>query len=86
MGVIEKFYKKIKNNPKNVSFEEINKLLVNIGGFNRRNGSKGSHFVYKHDDLKEIEGYVVISNAKPIKSIIIKKALRVFEEVYFKDN
>lgn len=86
MGISKKLYDKIKNNPKDVSFEEIDKLLVNIGGFTKRNGSRKSHFFYTHDDLKGIEGYVNIPYAKPIKSLYIKKALQAFEQVYFKEK
>jgi hypothetical protein len=80
----EKLYLKIKNNTKDVSFEEIDKLLVNFGGFTRRNGSRKSHWIYKHPELHYIDGYVNIPMHKPIKSTYIKKALRLFEEVYFK--
>ena len=81
MSKSEKLYEKIKNNPTDVSFEEIDKLLVNIGGFTRRNGSRASHFIYLHDKLKGIEGFVNIPRAKPIKSVYIKKALKAYEEV-----
>ncbi|MGB9975808.1 hypothetical protein [Thermovenabulum sp.] len=79
MGHYEKLYKKIKNNPKNVSFEEIDTLLTNVGGFKRRNKG-GSHFIYSHPDLKGIDDYVNIPYNRPhIKSCYIKKALEKFE-------
>lgn len=81
MGKNEKLYEKIKNNPKDVSFEEIDKLLVNIAGFTRRNGSRASHFYYKHEKLQGINGYVNIPYNKPIKSKYIKDALKAFEIV-----
>lgn len=81
MVKIEKLYEKIKNNPKNVSFEEIDRLLVNVAGFAKRNGSRASHFIYTHKDLKGIEGYVNIPYAKPIKVIYVKRALKAYEEV-----
>jgi len=86
VGISKKLYDQIKNNPKDVSFEEIDKLLVNIGGFTKRNGSRKSHFFYTHDDLKGIEGYVNIPRAKPIKSPYIKKALQAFEQVHLKEK
>ncbi|EEH97396.1 hypothetical protein CSBG_01022 [Clostridium sp. 7_2_43FAA] len=81
MGRDEKLYEKIKNNPKSVTFEEIDRLLVNVAGFTKRNGSRASHFFYKHEKLKDINGFVNIPYAKPIKSIYIKKAIKAFEEV-----
>ncbi|MDU4320568.1 MAG: hypothetical protein E7I47_14810 [Clostridium sp.] len=80
MGQGEKLYEKIKKNPKDVTYEEIDKLLVTYGGFTKRNG-KGSHWVYKHEQLKGINGYVTIPKAKPVKKVYILKALRLFEEV-----
>lgn len=85
MGQCERLYEKIKKNPKNVKFEEIDKLLVNHGGFIPRNG-KGSHCIYKHPSLNDIEDYVNIPRAKPIKEIYIKRALRKFEKVMGLEN
>lgn len=80
MGVAKKLYDKIKGNPKNVKFEDIEKLLVVHGGFRKRE-AKGSHAVYKHDSLTGIKEYITIPRAKPVKSIYIKKALLLFEKV-----
>jgi len=78
MGHYQKLYRKIKNNPKNVRFEEIDKLLVNAGGFVRRNKSS-SHYFYSHPDLNGIDDYVNIPYNKPIKECYIKKAIEKFE-------
>ncbi|NMB97279.1 MAG: hypothetical protein GYA02_11830 [Clostridiaceae bacterium] len=79
MSHYKKLYLKIKNNPKNVRFDEIDKLLTKIGGFERRN--KGtSHYIYSHPDLNEINDYVNIPYKKPhIKDCYIKKAIEKFE-------
>jgi predicted RNA binding protein YcfA (HicA-like mRNA interferase family) len=79
MSHYKKLYEKIKNNPKDVSFDEIDKLLTKIGGFTRRNPSKGSsHYTYSHPDLMDI---ITIPKDKPIKTVYIKRALKVFETV-----
>ncbi|NLY66261.1 MAG: hypothetical protein GX069_01740 [Tissierellia bacterium] len=79
MSTYEKLYKKIKNNPKNVSFHEIDKLLVQVGGFIRRSPRGGSsHYTYSHDDLKEI---ITIPKDRPIKAVYIKRALAAFDMV-----
>lgn len=79
MSHYEKLYNKIKNNPKNVSFAEIDKLLVKVGGFTRRNPSGGSsHYTYSHPDLVDI---ITIPKDRPIKPVYIKRALAAFEMV-----
>ena len=80
LGQCERLYEKIKQNPKDVKFEDIDKLLVVHGGFKRREG-KGSHFVYKHPMLNNIQDYVTIPRAKPVKKVYILRALRLFERI-----
>ena len=77
MGHYQKLYEKIKRNPKDVRFEDIDKLLQKMGGFERRNNGT-SHFHYSHPDLKEL---VTIPKDKPIKPVYIKNALEKFESV-----
>lgn len=79
MGQYKKLYDKIKSNPKNVSFDEIDKLLTKMGGFNRRAPKSGSsHYTYSHPDLQDI---LTVPKDRPIKVIYIKKALAAFEIV-----
>lgn len=74
-----KLYKKIKNNPKNVRFEDIDKLLCKFGGFEKRQG-KGSHVIYSHPDLDNITDYINTPYKKPhINPKYIKKAIEKFE-------
>ncbi len=77
MGHYEKLYRKIKNNPKDVNFEEIKKLLTKWGGFEFRNNSS-SHYIFYHPDLVD---NISIPKKSPIKSIYIKRAIKMFEEV-----
>lgn len=74
---IKSIYKKIKGNPKNVSFEDIHKLMI-AGGFGHRN-SKSSHYVYTHPDLEGIDNYVTIPFNRPVKTVYIKKAIEKFD-------
>jgi predicted RNA binding protein YcfA (HicA-like mRNA interferase family) len=79
MSHYKKLYDKIINNPKDVSFEEIDKLLTKVGGFTRRNPKSGSsHYIYHHPDLTE---QISIPKDRPVKVIYIKKALKLFEIV-----
>ena len=46
MSKLEKLLKKIKNNPRAVRFEELDKILMRAG-FSRRQSRKGSnHYIY----------------------------------------
>lgn len=79
MSHYRKLYDKIKNNPKDVSFEEIDKLLTKVGGFTRTNPKGGSsHYTYYHPDLLDP---LTIPKNKPVKAIYIKRALMFFDIV-----
>ena len=79
MSHYKKLYEKIKNNTKDVSFEELDKLLTKVGGFIRRNPKGGSsHYTYSHPDLVDI---ITIPKDKPVKPIYVKKALIAFDIV-----
>ena len=74
---VQNLYEKIKRNPKNVSFEDIN-TLMEAGGFVHRS-NKSSHNVYTHPDLHGIQDAVTIPFNRPILEVYIKKALKKFE-------
>ena len=46
MGKFEKLLLKIKNNPKNVRFEELDKILLKSGFQKRQPGKGSSHYTY----------------------------------------
>lgn len=78
MGHYEKLYNKMKRNPQNIRYEELEQLLTRKGGFEVRN--KGSsHYTFSHPDLAEI---LTVKKEQPyLKSIYVKKALKLFEQV-----
>lgn len=79
MSHYKKLYNKMKNNPRYIRFQSIDKLLTKKGGFIRRNPVSGSgHYTYSHPDLVDI---ITIPKDKPIKPIYIKKALEAFDIV-----
>lgn len=66
----EKLLKAIKNNPKDVQFEDLKKLLLSYGykAFN----SGGSHWVFRKEGCKE----EVIPRKKPVKAYYVIRALK----------
>lgn len=47
MTRLDKLLEKIKNNPKQVHFEELDKILTRAGFVRRQSGKGTSHYVYK---------------------------------------
>ncbi|MBT1278938.1 type II toxin-antitoxin system HicA family toxin [Thermoanaerobacter sp. CM-CNRG TB177] len=77
MSQTRKLFQKIKENPKNVRFEDINKLLGYYGFVIREPRSGSSHVTYYHPKLAEI---LTIPKHRPhIKPVYIKRALRLIE-------
>ncbi len=75
MGKKEKLLQKIRQNPKNVRFEDIDKLLLSLG-FEKR--QRGSHATYV---LKE-QGRITIPFRKPfILPVYVKEVLKLLEEL-----
>jgi predicted RNA binding protein YcfA (HicA-like mRNA interferase family) len=74
MSQKEKLLKAMKNNPKNISFADIKKLLEDNGyiAYN----SSGSHFVFRKEGFE----HIVIPHHKPIKAIYIKQVLSILGE------
>jgi hypothetical protein len=72
-----KLLQKLKNNPKNIRFEEIDNLLVNIG-FTRRQPSKGSsHYTY----TLEGKSLTIPFNRPFVKVVYIKLAVKILDEL-----
>lgn len=71
MSKKDKLLKAMKNNPKDVPFEDIKKLLESYGYV------CGSHFVFR----KEFCEHIVIPYHKPIKAIYVKHVLEILGEL-----
>ena len=72
MSKYDKLLSKLRNNPKNVDFKILKKLLEEHGykGFNN-NG--GSHWVFRKNGCDS----VTIPYKKPIKIIYVKKVIEI---------
>ncbi len=72
----EKALKKVKQNPKNVRPEELERLLIRFG-FEKRSG-KGSHVIYKRKGFRPI----TVPYRKPfLKPYYVKLALQIIETI-----
>jgi predicted RNA binding protein YcfA (HicA-like mRNA interferase family) len=75
MSKFEKAIAKLHQNPQNVSFGEIDRILLRLG-FEKR--QKGSHAVYTREGSYPI----TIPFKKPfILPVYVKKVLQIIEEV-----
>lgn len=80
MGHYKKLYLGIKNNPHDVKFESLEKLLTKVGGFTSHPG-KGDHYNMTHPDLDHLITIDTRGKHRPLKAIYVKKAIRIFEEL-----
>ncbi|WP_123052781.1 hypothetical protein [Clostridium sp. JN-1] len=75
MSKFEKLIMKLKNNPKNARFEELEKIL-NILGYIMNQTNKGSsHYVFRKKGAYSI----TIPYAKPINQAYVKLVLEVLK-------
>lgn len=74
MGQEGKLLRHLRNNPNNVSFEELDKLLRWCGFESRSSG--GSHYVYKRKGCRPL----TIPRHKPVGRVYVLKALALIEE------
>ena len=78
MSKSDKLLQRIRNNPKNVSFSELEKLLFYYGFELRR--SRGSHHIYAHTERKELT--ITIPFKRPhVGAFYVKEALKQIERL-----
>jgi hypothetical protein len=74
----EKLIEKLRNNPRNARFEQIDSLLTYYGFERRQTKSGTSHYVYKR------EGYppITVPYKRPfINSVYVKQVIRILDEI-----
>lgn len=75
MSKLKKLLQKIKNNPRQVRFEELDRILIN-SGFTRRQPRKGSsHYIY----TKNASRIVVPYHQPHIKAVYVERAIKILE-------
>ena len=75
MSKKDKLLLSMKNNPKNIDFQQLKKLLENHGYIALNTG--GSHWVFRKANCESI----TIPLKKPIKIIYVKKVLKIIGEL-----
>jgi len=80
MGKKEKLLERFRQNPRNVRFEEMDKLLLSLG-FEKR--QKGSHATY----ILKGQGRISIPFRKPfILPVYVKEVLNLLDEIDIGDE
>jgi hypothetical protein len=69
-----KLVERIKNNPKDVHFDEVQRILLDAGFGERRPKSGSSHYVYYHESLNRI--VTLTKGTKRLPEYQVKDALR----------
>jgi predicted RNA binding protein YcfA (HicA-like mRNA interferase family) len=76
MSKLKKLSDKVRNNPKNVRFDEICKLAEAFG-FNYK-GGKGSHIVYSKKGIPDIVNFQNVNGM--VKPYQVRQFLKIVEE------
>lgn len=71
----EKLLEHMRNNPTNIRFEDLDRLL-RLYGFECRPPRGGSHYQYKRKGCRPIS----VPRHKPVKQVYVKRALALIEE------
>ncbi len=74
MSKKDKLIKAIKNNPTNIKFEDLRKILEGLGYSATNRG--GSHYVFTKDNCISL----TIPYKKPVKVIYVKQVIQIIEE------
>ena len=76
MSKKDKLLEKIRNNPTNVRFEIIQKIMLNYGFVETTPGGGSSHYTY-HKGIYRI----TIPKDIPVNKIYIKKAIQIIDKL-----
>ncbi|MEA3456688.1 MAG: type II toxin-antitoxin system HicA family toxin [Campylobacterota bacterium] len=74
MSKKEKLIRAIKNNPTNIKFEDLKKILEELGYSAINRG--GSHYIFTKNNCDSL----TIPYKKPVKVIYVKQVIQIIEE------
>ena len=75
MSKLKKLFKDIKNNPKNVRFKDLQKLLLIFGFTEKQPKSGSSHYTYTSGKNR-----ITIPKHYPVNEIYVKEVIKMLEE------
>lgn len=81
LSKLVKLYHRVKNNPRQVRFEELRKLLVRAGFKERQPRSGSSHYTYTKGSK-----VITIPRNNPIKPEYVKEAIKILEGEFGNDG
>jgi hypothetical protein len=73
----QKRLERIRGNPKNVRFEDLDRLLIDFGFTRRQPRGGSSHYVYTRGELR----LTVPMNRPHLREVYIKNALKLLDEI-----
>lgn len=77
MSKLQKLFEKIRNNPKQVRFEELDKILIHYGFTKRQPTGGSSHYIYMKDDK-----IISVPFHQPhIKAVYVERVIDLLEGV-----
>ncbi|MBP8950465.1 MAG: hypothetical protein KBG73_16595 [Candidatus Promineofilum sp.] len=77
MSKRQKRLEKIRSNPLNVRFEELDRLLVDYGFQRRQPGGGSSHYIYVRGGTR----ITIPMNRPHLKAIYVKQVVKLLEEI-----
>ena len=75
MSKFEKLLERIKNNPKTVRFEEIEKILLRYGFKESQSGKGSSHYIFKKGKMR----FTIPRHGQFVKEIYILQVIEALE-------
>lgn len=83
MSKRDKRLRKIRNNPKNVSFDELQTILLSFGfELDRVTGSHHVFFIETDDERK----ILTVPFRRPVKPVYVKKAVQLIDKYILGEN
>ncbi|HPG36632.1 MAG TPA: type II toxin-antitoxin system HicA family toxin [bacterium] len=74
-----KLVKEVLDNPKNIDFESIKRLLEFFGYECRQPGKGSSHYVFR----KKGTGIITVPKNKPVKAVYVKEIIKILDLRYW---
>ncbi|MFZ5899546.1 MAG: hypothetical protein ACOYU7_10380 [Bacillota bacterium] len=78
MTKLRKLYASIVKNPKDVDFEDLDRILRQYGFIRRQPGKGSSHYTYHHPGLVDI---LTVPYNRPVKAIYVRQAIAAIERL-----